>query len=81
MKYQQQIDQGRIRRFEILETGLVLYPFVSASAIAKLIGIKHSTVLYHFKDVKKAVEEYALEVNDERVLKLMNLTKQFPDDL
>lgn len=73
MKYKQQIEQGRVRRFEILETGLMLWPDVTAAGIARKLGIKHSSVLYHFSNLKDAIAAYALKVNDKRVISMMIL--------
>lgn len=73
MKYRQQFEQGRETKFKILEAGLVLWPNATPSAIAKMIGVKHSTVLYHFPNVKEAIKQYAISVKDKRVVAMLVL--------
>ena len=41
-------EKGKLTRTRILESGLKLWPDVTASAIAADLGITHATVLYHF---------------------------------
>lgn len=56
-------QQGENTRSRILESGLKLWPDVTASAIAADLGITHATVLYHFDNVKDAVAQYALDID------------------
>jgi AcrR family transcriptional regulator len=62
------IEQGKTTRFEILEAGLRLWPDVTPSKIARVLNTNHANILYHFKDVRAAVAEYALQVADVKVL-------------
>lgn len=61
-------QQGENTRTRILESGLKLWPDVTASAIATKLGISHATVLYHFPDIKEAVAQYALDSNCSKVI-------------
>lgn len=61
-------EQGEKTRELILQTGLKLWPDVTASAIATKLGISHATVLYHFPDVKEAVAQYALDSKCSKVI-------------
>ena len=61
-------EQGEKTRELILQTGLKLWPDVTASAIATKLGISHATVLYHFPDIKEAVAQYALDSNCSKVI-------------
>lgn len=56
-------QQGENTKKLILESGLKLWPDVTASAIAADLGITHATVLYHFDNVKDAVAQYALDID------------------
>ena len=60
--------QGEITRQKILETGLKLWPNVTPSSIAKELKITHALVLHHFKNVKNAVANYAVENGNSNVI-------------
>lgn len=61
-------QQGENTRTRILESGLKLWPDVTASSIAADLGITHATVLYHFPDIKEAVAQYAVDTDCSRVI-------------
>lgn len=73
MKYQSQFEKGKATKFEILEVGLKLYPYVTPVKVAKVLGITHAAVIYHFPDLRQAVKEYAVFVKDQKVLKYLEL--------
>lgn len=54
-------EQGLQTKTQILETGLKLWPNVTASSVAKKLNKSHATILYHFQDLKNSVAEYAVE--------------------
>lgn len=46
---------------KILETGLKLWPNVTASSVAKALNITHAAVIYYFHDVRSAVAQHAID--------------------
>lgn len=58
---------------KILDAGLKLYPNVTVTKIAKALNTSRSRVFYHFRasEIKDAVEEYAIEVDDKYVIAQM----------
>lgn len=67
-------EQGKKTRLQILQTGLELWPDVTASAIAAKLGISHVAVLHHFPDIKDAVAQFALEADYSPVIVQMLAT-------
>lgn len=60
--------QGEETRKKILEAGLKLWPNVTPATIAKELSITHALVIYHFKNVKLAVANYAVESGNSKVI-------------
>lgn len=61
-------NQGITTRKKILDMGLKLWPNITALGLSKELRIKHSTILYHFPNLKKAIKDYAIEVDDIKVI-------------
>ena len=58
---------------KILDTGLMVWKVnplgVNAYAIARVMGITHGAVLYHFPtSVRDAVAEHAVEMEDRKII-------------
>jgi len=65
------MTHGDRRKAQILDTGLSLWPNVTARAIARELDMTHQGVLYHFHSADalcNAVAEHAVRVSDERVI-------------
>ena len=62
---------------EILGAGLKVYPEVTLTKIAEVLGVSTPSIFYHFtaKELKEAVEEYALKVDDRQVIAQMITAK------
>lgn len=58
---------------KILNAGLLLYPDVTITSIAEHLKTSKPSVHYHFKadEIKKAVEEHAIQKDHQRVIAKM----------
>jgi AcrR family transcriptional regulator len=68
------MKHGERRKAQILETGLTLWPDITARSIAKVIGLTHSAVLYHFKSsdaLKDAIANHAVGIRCDRVVPML----------
>lgn len=74
MKNNYMRDKGVKTREKILRAGLEMWPNVTALGIAKKLTIKHTTVLYHFKDVRKAVEQHGLDNDISKIIVYLIIT-------
>lgn len=62
---------------KILEAGLRTYPNVTITNVANYMGVSKPSVFYYFRanEIKEAVEEYALQVDDKSVIAQMITSK------
>lgn len=62
---------------KILDAGLRLYPNVTITRVAELLEVSKPSVFYHFNaaEIKEAVEEYAVEIDDKQVIAQMITAK------
>lgn len=59
------------RKLQILETGLVLWPNVTARNIGRTLSLSHAAVLYHFGTsgaLRDAIAALALQRRDARIV-------------
>lgn len=55
----------------ILQTGLLMWPNVTARGVGERLGLTHAGVIYHTGSsdgLRKAVAEYAVRIKDARVV-------------
>lgn len=54
----------------ILEAGVILWPEVSLSKVAKAVDLSHGTILYHFPKgvLRDHIAEYAVKNGESRVI-------------
>lgn len=64
------MKKGEATKLLMLETGIKLWPNVTARAIGRKIGLTHSAVAYHFNDgeLKDSVAAYAVETGNSKVI-------------
>lgn len=69
--------QSDITKRLILETGVKLWPNVTAREIARRMGKTHPMVVYHFseKQLKDAVAVHAVETDNSKVIAQLIATK------
>lgn len=61
--------KGEATKLLMLDTGVKLWPNVTARAIARKIGLTHSAVAYHFKDdLLDQVAAHAVNTGDSKVI-------------
>ena len=61
--------KGDVTKLLMLDTGVKLWPNVTARAIARKIGLTHSAVAYHFKDdLLEKVAAHAVETGNSKVI-------------
>jgi len=62
---------------KILDAGLRVYPNVTITRIADDLGASKPAVFYHFRadEIKEAVEDYAVEIDDGYVIAQMITAK------
>lgn len=74
------MKHGEQVKINILETGMSVwledYAKVSASEIARRMGIRHSNVFYHFPKgtLKQAIAEYAVRVRNPAMIRFLIAT-------
>lgn len=67
-------SHGERRKASILQIGLQHWPDVSARRIAGALGMTHSAVLYHFKDIaglRAAIAAEAVRVGDPLIVPML----------
>lgn len=76
------MKHGERRKAQILETGLELWRTspanVSARQIAKMLGMTHTAVLYHWKTsdaLKLAIADHAIRMRDPIVVPMLIVSK------
>jgi len=58
----------------ILQAGLKMWPYISANAIARELGLSgHAAILYHFPKLRDAIAYHAVDVGDKRVIGYLTL--------
>jgi len=64
------MKKGEATKLLMLETGIKLWPNVTARAIGRKIGLTHSAVAYHFNDgeLVDAVAAHAVETGNSKVI-------------
>lgn len=64
-------------KHKILDAGLQVYPNVTITNIANVLGVSTPSVFYHFKsnEILEAVEEYAVEIEHKQVIAQMITAK------
>ena len=64
-------------RNKILDAGLKVYPNVTITNVAKHMGVTIPAVFYYFRgdEIKDAVEEYAIQIDDKQVIAQMITSK------
>ena len=64
------MKKGEATKLLMLETGVKLWPNVTARAIGRKIGLTHSAVAYHFNDGEliDAVAAHAVETGNSKVI-------------
>lgn len=72
------MKHGERRKAEILDTGLQLWRqgqiVPTARAIAKSLGMSHTSILYHFKDsesLKEALAGHAVRMRDPVIVPML----------
>ena len=61
--------KGDVTKLLMLDTGVKLWPNVTARAIARKIGLSHSAVAYHFKDdLLNQVAAHAVDTGNSKVI-------------
>ncbi len=58
---------------KILKAGLKLYPNVTITSVADMLEVSKPSVFYHYRadEIKEAVEEHAVEIDDIQVIAMM----------
>lgn len=68
--------KGTKTRTDILETGVKIWPNVTASEIARQLGLKHPAIAYYFgANLQDAVADYAVETGNSCVIVQLIATK------
>ena len=64
-------------KHKILDAGLQVYPNVTITNVAKVLGISPPSVFYHFTgdEILEAVEDYAVEIEHKQVIAQMITAK------
>ncbi len=69
-------DKGDRMKKMILDTGVKLWPNVTAREIARRLGVTHPAVGYHFGEtLRDAVAEHAVETGNARVIAQLIVSK------
>jgi len=68
------MTHGERRKAQILEAGLTLWPNVTARSVARVCGITHQGVLYHFDNTDalcEAIATHAVRSGCKRVVPML----------